>query len=340
MSAPSDSVRYHVVKNNESQSSIWPDYRLKTLPAGWSFTGISGLKEECLRRIAKSAQARAGAAETIASARPAAAPPQLDATARSGPHGSVPRTRATALPFPRPDAAARLFVFPHAGSGASYYHFLARACKDDPIELHVVQYPGREMRMAESALADMGAMTRLLQRELGPLLAEKPFAFLGHSMGALTAFELTCALRDGHAPLPQHLFLSGRQAPHVAGTVLKVDALDDAAFLEAVGRRYNALPPELLAHPEIVAMILPSLRADFSLMQRYTCRERPPLDIALTLLNGLEDPWIDAASLTAWQRHSTYPLRQHTFPGGHFYLTTAAQQIRTIVLGALALQQR
>lgn len=319
LNTPVDSSRFHVVKNTDHQCSIWPDYRRDTLPSGWSYVGFSGSREECLKHIA------AGAA---AAPKPEPRPKPARASAALA-------SRTTAVPFPKPAAHFRLFVFPHAGSGASYYHFLARAMKEDPVELHLVQYPGREMRVKETPLTSMDAMRSTLREELKPLFDDKPFAFFGHSMGALTAFELTRELQASAGPLPRHLFLSGRQAPHIPGPVLDVPKLDDATFLDAVGRRYNALPAELLANREILEIVLPSLRADFTLMERYTHREAPPLSVALTLLNGKEDPWIDENGLRGWERHTTHPVHQHAFAGGHFYLPAAAKELRAIVMATL-----
>lgn len=314
---------FHVVRNDAGRASIWPDYRRDALPAGWRPTGFSGPQEACLRHIAAEAAKPAPATPTPA---PSSPPP----TPR-------PPVRATALPFPRPIAAQRLFVFPHAGSGASYYHFLARELKDTPLEVHILQYPGREMRVREKPVSDMAAMVQGLANDLRNFLDEKPFSFLGHSMGALLAFELARQLREAGSPLPRHLFLSGRQPPHFPPQNIQVETLDDAAFLDAVGRRYKALPAELLAHTEILELILPSLRADFTLMERHTHRPALPLDLPFTVLNGLEDPWVDQQRVGEWQQHTRAPLRRRTFAGGHFYLPAVAADLRHEIVTALNL---
>lgn len=317
---------FHVVKNEANRASIWPDYRRDALPAGWKFAGFSGPQEACLRHIA----AEAANAPLASPVTPFPTPPIPAPSSR-------PPVRATALPFPRPTAIQRLFIFPHAGSGASYYHFLARELKDTPLEVHILQYPGREMRVREKPVSDMATMAQGLARDLHNLFAEKPFSFFGHSMGALLSFELTRHLREAGAALPRHLFLSGRQPPHFPPQNIQVETLDDTAFLDAVGRRYKALPAELLAHPEILELILPSLRADFTLMERHTHRQAPPLDTPFTLLNGVEDPWVDQPGVGEWQRHTQAPLRQRTFPGGHFYLPTVAADLRQEIVTALNL---
>jgi medium-chain acyl-[acyl-carrier-protein] hydrolase len=315
---------FHIVENDERQRSLWPDYRRQTLPQGWRFTGFSGSREGCLQQIATAGPA--GAPEVAAEN----ALPRRAATL-----SAAARRRAIALPFSNPQAVARLFVFPHAGSGASSYHFLARACKDDPIEVNVIQYPGREMRIREAPCDDMEGMIASLDDDLRDLLAERPFAFLGHSMGALVAYELTRRLVESGGALPQHLFLSGRQAPQRPALNLPVDSMSDAAFLDAVGRRYNALPEELMSNPEILSLLLPSLRADFKLMARHEHRSGAPLDVGLTLINGLDDPWVDKDSVEAWQAQTSRPIVQHWLPGGHFYLPVAVTSVRQIILRTL-----
>ena len=311
---------FHIVINLERQRSLWPDYRKQSLPRGWSFTGFSGTKEECLIHIAK-APTDAGVT-----------PPQTQKSLSSPPTSTLPtRSRAIALPFARRDAALRLFVFPHAGAGASSYHFLARACKNPRIEVNLIQYPGREMRIREQPMKEMPTMVRSLEEDLLPFFSDKPFILFGHSMGALVSYELTRSLAANGGPSPLHLFLSGRQAPHRPALNLPVDSLSDEAFLDAVGRRYNALPAELLQNPEILALVLPSLRADFKLMSCYQYTPGVQLDTGITLLNGKDDPWVDLASIAAWQMHFKPELRSHWFPGGHFYLPDAASEVSELI---------
>jgi medium-chain acyl-[acyl-carrier-protein] hydrolase len=315
---------FHIVENGEQQRSLWPDFRKQALPDGWRYTGFSGSRDECLQQIAGDPASHPATPVSV----PVAPASFTDAASRR---------RSIAVPFSRPQAKVRLFVFPHAGSGAASYHFLARACKEDAIEVNLIQYPGREMRIREQPCEDMRAMTQLLEEDLRSLFSERPFAFLGHSMGSLVAFELARRLAATNGPTPRHLFLSGRQAPQRPAHNLPVDSLTDEAFLDAVGRRYNALPAELISNPEILALVLPSLRADFKLMARYDYREGMALNTGLTLINGVDDPWVSPDSVEAWQIQSKEPIRKHWFPGGHFYLPEAVTKVRQVLLETLAI---
>nr|AEL88630.1 MbtH-like protein [Streptomyces viridochromogenes] len=47
----SESVQYRVVVNTEEQYSVW--FQERPLPLGWSETGTTGTREECLAHIAE-----------------------------------------------------------------------------------------------------------------------------------------------------------------------------------------------------------------------------------------------------------------------------------------------
>ena len=114
-------------------------------------------------------------------------------------------------------ARARLFCFPYAGVGASAYRLWSTGL---PAELEVcaVQIPGREGRWREPPHTRIDTLVAALLPVLQPCF-DLPFAFFGHSMGGVLAAELTVALQGSGAPLPEHLFISARRAPHLPDRV-------------------------------------------------------------------------------------------------------------------------
>lgn len=206
--------------------------------------------------------------------------------------------------------AARLVAFAHAGGGASSFAAWRRALPAD-VELLAVQLPGREGRAAEPAA---GAVADIVA-QVAPLLAAAaaaPTVYLGHSMGALLAFE--CA----RAAPPAHLVVSGRDAAHLPDPRARCHLDDDALLADMVA--LGGMPAELLSEPELVRRLLAVLRADLVLAEGHAHRAGAPLPCPITALRGRDDPETTAAGVDAWREHTAAAFCALDFPGGHFFL--------------------
>ncbi|NUQ96488.1 MAG: thioesterase [Streptomyces sp.] len=218
-------------------------------------------------------------------------------------------------------AQQRLFVFPHAGAGASAYRLAPYL--PDTVEVCTVQLPGRENRLAEPALTSLDDAVAAL----APLVADHadlPYAFFGHSMGSLIAFETARRLRALGARLPDHLFLSGMRAP----------GLPDRA------PRHTLPDPELLAtaefdgvDPEVRELLLPLLRADLTLCETYTHRAEAPLACPLTVLAGSDDDSVNGRELASWREHTSAGFELLVFPGApHLYVRGAERHLAETIM--------
>ena len=234
---------------------------------------------------------------------------------------------------PNPAATLRLFCFPYAGSSALIYRDWTR---NFPawIEVCPVQLPGRGARLRDKPFVRMDQLVKSLLREMRPYLT-KPFAFFGHSMGAVIGFEITRLLRRENAMLPLHLFVSGRGAPQRYVPKPPTYNLPDAAFKQEL-QRLKGTPAEVLAHPELMEVVMPLLRADFELIQTYTYTYEQPLNIPLTALGGVEDE-ISREDFEGWRAETTGAFSLRMFEGDHFYLTTNQQLLPPIITQELSL---
>ncbi|MDQ3918034.1 MAG: alpha/beta fold hydrolase, partial [Acidobacteriota bacterium] len=231
-------------------------------------------------------------------------------------------------PKPNPRAGARLFCFPYAGGGPSVYRPWAESLPPG-VELACVQYPGRGSRLKEPPLAKLMPLVEGLVPAL-PAHLDRPFAFFGHSMGAVIAFELARRLPRE----PFHLFVSGREAPTAPGKELHTYALPEQEFIEEL-QRLGGTPLEALAHPELMQLMLPMLRADFEAIQTYDYEPGPPLSCPITAFGGLEDQDVTPQQLEAWREQTVGRFVAHMLPGDHFFLHTAQAQLLEIVSAEL-----
>jgi medium-chain acyl-[acyl-carrier-protein] hydrolase len=233
--------------------------------------------------------------------------------------------------YPKPEAQLRLFCFPFAGGTASVFHRWA-----DPgpsVEMLSIQYPGRETRFREPPCHRL----RTLVDSLGPVilpLLDRPYAFFGYSLGALLSFELARWLRRAGAPAPLGLMLAagmppGRPWRRITHTLSQED-------FTAELHRYAGTPPEVLAHPELLEMLLPMLRADFEMVETHIVTPEPPLSVPFAVWGGAEDEQPSPQALEGWRDYTSSDFMLQLFPGGHFFLQSSSNILREALVRTMA----
>ena len=244
----------------------------------------------------------------------AALPPRITNSrpARSG-HAFEPWL---IVPRPRLRPRIKLFCFAYAGgSAAAFREWPARF--DNDVEVLALQLPGRGTRLTESPLTEIEPLVAKVSDVIKATSLPR-FAFFGHSMGALIAYEVCRALRRIGAPLPEVMFLSGRSAPHLSDKRDVVSSLPDAAFLSRLSE-LGGTPPEILSNPEFMSLFLPMLRADFKLLESWRYQVEAPLDLPIVACAGTRDGHVTVDSIEAWRAHTTEHCECWRFNGDHFF---------------------
>jgi medium-chain acyl-[acyl-carrier-protein] hydrolase len=218
---------------------------------------------------------------------------------------------------PRPNASVRLFCLPSAGSGASSYRDWSDDLSGD-IEVLPVQPPGRENRFVEEPLRRMDDMVASLIDALRPFMSDLPFAFFGHSLGGIVALEVARSLARRQGPLPCHMIVSARPAPHLPLRRVPVVDLSEEE-LESWIRGMQGTSEIVLQSREMMDLILPVMRADLEIDDTYRSGPDPMLACPLTVLGGLHDEEARPEELKEWARYTRGVFTLRLVEGNHFF---------------------
>ncbi|MGA8428650.1 MAG: alpha/beta fold hydrolase [Candidatus Sulfotelmatobacter sp.] len=223
-------------------------------------------------------------------------------------------------------ASIRLFCFPYVGGGSWIYRGWSDYAGKE-IEIIPLALPGRDKRLWEqphSSLSPLiGALAEVLPQD-------KPFAFFGHSMGALIAFELARELYQRDSELPLCLFASGASAPQTPRRSVSRHLLSDAD-LGVELRVLGGTPEDVLQDSGMMELFLPAIRADFAIGETYEYAQSNLLDCPIFVLHGDEDPETSRDEALAWRACTSSAFRIDTFHGGHFFLHAAKKSIVTLI---------
>jgi medium-chain acyl-[acyl-carrier-protein] hydrolase len=236
--------------------------------------------------------------------------------------------------LPRPAAQLRLFCLPYAGGGASIYRTWGQHLPPS-IEVCAIQLPGHEDRMREAPYTRLHDLIEGLTPAILPYL-DRPFALFGHSLGALLSYALTCRLRELAAPLPVHLFISSRTAPHWQSHLPELHRLPDREFLTQLQDRYGGVPPEIWQEAELRELLLPIIRADLTVFETYNYQPAPPLPCPIAVFAGLQDRHLAQDGLAAWRDLTKAAFTVQMFAGDHFYVKQRTQPLLHAVRQCLA----
>ena len=223
-----------------------------------------------------------------------------------------------------PDATVRLFCLPYAGGSSAIFYRWSEYVSP-AVEVCSVQLPGREGRLTMPPYTSMWPLVQAIGNTILPFL-DKPYALFGHSLGALIAFELARSLHDLGVPRPLSLLVSAADAPHVPRAADRLHALPDDELIGQLSL-LQGTPQEILQHPEVMQLLLPTIRADLQVFETYTYRAGPPLPCPIAVFGGFEDERVVQSRLESWRHHTRTVFSLTMLPGDHFFIHSACRAL-------------
>jgi medium-chain acyl-[acyl-carrier-protein] hydrolase len=223
----------------------------------------------------------------------------------------------------------RLLCFPFAGGGGATFRLWPRNLPSS-IDVIAVHPPGRAHRLREAPHRRIADMVSSYRQDLDPYL-DRPIALFGHSLGAIVAADFARLLTAEGRP-PVQLFVSARPRPEPERSI---HTLAEPEFITAMNRRYQGIPDEILKHPDVLALLLPALRADVEALEKH---EPSPVKLQCPthVFGGSLDRAVPRSDLEAWRDEIEGPCRIRVFPGDHFYLEPQRENLLAEIAAALA----
>ncbi|MEV7010100.1 alpha/beta fold hydrolase [Streptosporangium sp. NPDC051022] len=220
------------------------------------------------------------------------------------------------VPVPRPNAETRLFCFPHAGGDAPAFAELGRALPPD-IEVWAVRLPGRGGRFTAPHATDVNELVHWVSAAMRPFVSGR-YALLGQSLGALVAYNVGRELSSLNPP--SACVLAALLPPNLwQGPPGPTGRQDVVSFLRSIDDSVT----QILAHPDLSALLLSVVHADLNLCQDYVHRWDPPLSCPVLGLVGTDDPTVTGDQMWGWARSTTGPFSMRVLSGGHLVVQTA-----------------
>jgi surfactin synthase thioesterase subunit len=184
-----------------------------------------------------------------------------------------------------------------------------------PVELCVVQFPGRENRIGEPHYGTYQRLAAMLAEALHPYL-DRPYGVFGHCGAALPGFALALHLMCAGLRPPDRLFMSSQVAPHDGPYGRFLGMSDDELGIE-LGGLIRAMGGE--PHPDLVEMNLGVLRADVAANRAYRLAAPVLLPSTIHAIGWDADTEITPAQMHGWRQYAAPGrFRSTVLPGTHY----------------------
>lgn len=231
-------------------------------------------------------------------------------------------------PTINPNAKMRLFCFPNTGTGASLFAGWDQQLAPE-VEVCAVQKPGKEERITEKPLTDVGKLMQEIADAMLPLL-DKPFALFGHCGGGHEITYLSDYLIKKHNKRATCLFISAtvpRTKPNILMDIFKevplekIDEIPEGLIFELL--KMAEFGEDVFMNMQALRDLYPSIKADVAINRKAVTVSIEATNIPVIALAGKNDTVHSVEDISAWKDYVAGSFELRVIPGGHHYLREA-----------------
>lgn len=229
------------------------------------------------------------------------------------------------------EASHEIVFFPHAGGSPNQYRALAsrleigRTCS-------CVLLPGRQSALASPPLDNLteaaAAVAACIEVKRPPNLI-----LWGHSLGAILAYEVSVLLEKRDI-FPSLLVVSAQNAPVRTYPRPAIHDADEAHFIQEM-LKYGGTPSDFVGSKELLELLVPTLRADFKMVETYSFDGMSVISSPVLALVGTDDPFIAEDECGGWAERTNAAFKLERLPGKHFFLQENIEQIDKILTATI-----
>ncbi|MBG9736905.1 thioesterase II family protein [Paenibacillus alvei] len=227
----------------------------------------------------------------------------------------------------------KLFCLPFAGGSRRAYLNWSKFANRS-LEIEAIEIKGRGERLGEGFYPDMTEAVDDIYSWIKDKIQVEDYAFYGHSMGTLLAYELYYKVIAEGQRKPAHIFFSGRQSPIVKNNMYVSSTMPDDEFIAKI-IELGGIHEELSQSKELMRFYLPVLKNDIRIMENYEFKEKTEkIKCEISVFHGLEDT-IDGRQAITWNDLCDKKTKFYYFTGNHFFINDHVDKIIDIFEGEL-----
>jgi medium-chain acyl-[acyl-carrier-protein] hydrolase len=131
---------------------------------------------------------------------------------------------------------------------------------------------------------------------------------------------------------PFCLVLASSAAPQEAFHDEPIHPLPRDQFLVEIQERYGGVPKAVAEHQELMDLLLPTVRADVTVVETYCYRIEQPLACPILAVGGTDDTVVRPDELRAWKEQTTADFSLQIIPGDHFVIDSSRQTAVPLIM--------